>query len=28
VSSSKLNPRASRPHTRKGRRTDILRSDL
>src|SRR6516164_3895138 len=28
VSSSKANPRASRPHTRNGSRTDILRSDL
>jgi len=28
VSSSKLNPRASLPRTRNGRRTEILRSDL
>src|SRR5664279_3622167 len=28
VSSSKANPRASLPRTRRGKRTDILRSDL
>jgi hypothetical protein len=28
VSSSKAKPRASRPHTRKGKRTTTLRSDL
>src|SRR6516165_6464112 len=28
VSSSKANPRLSRPRTRNGRRTEILRSDL